>query len=156
MSRPPFFLEYKCTRLRITPNGEPIPNTSLGRNSISQIINALEKYQQNHQCDNIYCGHDDLNKTLRKYPDIQSIESALKVNEAKRQSKSQELKANGTQSETFSREQLMEVSVGLLNPSEKGQQTPLKCRDCAMLLLSTSMAMRGDNVWRIQWSNLSI
>ena len=56
----------------------------------------------------------------------------------------------------MTREELAKVSIGLL----KEEGTPAKqvalIRDRAMLQISASVGMRGDNVWPLLWSDCMI
>lgn len=60
--------------------------------------------------------------------------------------------------DTFTPRQLTEASMYYLQP-ERGT-TPAQIgaviRDRAMLLATTTMAFRGDNIRRIKWSDISI
>jgi len=68
----------------------------------------------------------------------------------------QQIKADGVQSDTFTPEQLSTASLYFLEPGRGS--TPLQItnsvRDRAMLLLTTTMAFRGDNLRNIGWSDL--
>jgi hypothetical protein len=57
-------------------------------------------------------------------------------------------------SETITRRELRDVALGLLTTQNGKRATLLAYRDRAMLLMSTSMAMRGDNVRTTGWSDL--
>ena len=75
---------------------ETIPNSTVGKQVISQKINALENWRVNHH--HFYTDNTEAQISLRFDNPIQRIESAAKHNEPKRTASSQALKAAGTSS----------------------------------------------------------
>jgi hypothetical protein len=73
-----------------------IQGSSLGKSHVAQVINALEKYQLNHE--HHYTLDHETCVSLRKDSRIRTFESASKHNEPKRVEKSQVVKAAGTSS----------------------------------------------------------
>ena len=136
-------------------------------------MSALESYRFHHQRDPIYQECPESHQPLRQNSDIRLIERGCQASEPKRQAESQQMKADGVISresmiqspnlcvktktflETFTREQLCEGAMEFLSSAHKGKsKIALAARDRAMLLLSTSTAMRGDNTRPILLSDL--
>ena len=98
----PFQLDFVLTSLhltlQVTPDGKPIPNTTLSSHTILQMVSALEHYRFANQDTDFYKLCPESLTKLRDYAPIRSIEKAARYNESKRQDQAQELKANGVQS----------------------------------------------------------
>jgi hypothetical protein len=161
---------------QINTDGKPIPNTTVWSHTILQIVSALEHYRFTNQDTDLYKACPGSLTKLRDYAPIRGIEKAARYNESNRQDQAQELKTNGVQSrvsltvyfisfdalltlallllETITRRELRDVALGLLTMQNGKRATLLAYRDRAMLLMSTSMAMRGDNVRTTGWSDL--
>jgi hypothetical protein len=77
-------------------SNETIPNSTVGKQVISQKISALENWRVNHH--HLYKDNMEAQISLRFDNRIQRIESAAKHNEPKRTASSQVLKAAGTSS----------------------------------------------------------
>ncbi|KAJ3536673.1 hypothetical protein NMY22_g5932 [Coprinellus aureogranulatus] len=155
-SKAALWLDHEARRAKKGNDGKVIPNTTLHFRTVSQMINALEYFRRTCQREPLYVSCDASKVKLRDHADIGAIETAAKRNEAKRQEQTQDTKANGLRSQTFTREELRKVCVGFLTePADKRSELLLALRDHAMLVISTSMAMRGDNVRPICWSDIS-
>ncbi|PPR02565.1 hypothetical protein CVT24_001939 [Panaeolus cyanescens] len=154
------FLNYELNREKRTVGGKStLPNTTVGVSSIKQTISSLEQYRFRHCRDPEYQAEPASQIKLRDDPYIQDIERSAQLNEAKRQEATQEMKAKGLVSATFTMAELVLMSKDyFLNPlgPSKRQALTISLRNRTMLLFSTSMAFRGDNTCRILLSDLNI
>ncbi|KAF5310463.1 hypothetical protein D9611_012258 [Ephemerocybe angulata] len=142
------YLEHERTRMTIGTDGKPIPNTSLSKESLAQVVSALESYRFEET--------GDKRDRLRGDKRIQDILASADQNEAKRQRESQQLKANGAHSQTLTRDEWREVALGMLLEHGHKKSLQINIRDRAMFLVSRAAIMRGDNVRPICWSDLSM
>jgi len=142
-------------------------------------VSALESYRFNHQRDTIYQLCPESHLPLRHNSDIKFIEVTSQANEPKRQEESQEMKVNGVISrelighfiaptpvssivllifylEAATSAQLSKASMDFLLKPKINSPTKiaLEIRDRTMLLISSSMALWGDNVWPLLLSDL--
>ncbi|KAF5324667.1 hypothetical protein D9611_004415 [Ephemerocybe angulata] len=151
------YAEEERKRERLDRHGNPIPNTCISWRTVTQAISALENYRFiHHRKDPRYINCPEAQIFLRNDPDVRSVEKAARQWDAQRQDSSQELKANGIQSQTFTEEQFNEVSVGLMSGKKTPCQMVALLRDRTMLLTSGTMALRGDNVRSVRLSDLSL
>ncbi|KAF5334432.1 hypothetical protein D9611_014463 [Ephemerocybe angulata] len=152
------YAEEERKRERLDRKGKPIPNTRISWRTVTQAISALENYRFiHHRKDPRYVNCPQAQSFLRNDPDVRSVEKAARQGDAERQNEfCQEVKANGVQSQTFSEDQYKEVSVGLMTGKKTAQQTIAYLRDRCMLIISATMALRGDNVRPVRLSDLSM
>ncbi|KAF5312044.1 hypothetical protein D9619_002517 [Psilocybe cf. subviscida] len=153
------FLQYETTRTKVGSDGKPIPGTRLGPSSVKQCISALEYERSRLENRDDYLACPESQKPLRKDTRIKSFERRAEATEPERLIQMQVNKANGLVSDTYTEEELISASTYLLKTTPEGNtSTPLKIsqslRDRAMLLLSTSMAFRGDNTRNILLSDI--
>ncbi|KAF5385999.1 hypothetical protein D9615_002501 [Tricholomella constricta] len=151
------FLQHETTRNKRTRDGKDIPGTRLGPDHIKQCVNALESYRYHHKgSDPRYKDIPEAQVTLRDDERITTYEKSAYATESERVAESQVLKAKGVTSDTFKDDELIRCSMWLLRSSRKTvNQIHLALRDRAMLLISTSTAYRGDNLRRLQLSDIS-
>ncbi|PPR03299.1 hypothetical protein CVT24_012607 [Panaeolus cyanescens] len=154
------FLHYELSREKRGPGGKTsLPNTTVGKSSIKQTINSLEYYRFKRSRFPEYLAVPESQVKLRADPRICAIERSSQTGEAKRQEISQEMKAKGVSSATFTTDELVLMSKDyLLNPIGASKRTSIMIalRNRTMLLFSTSMAFRGDNTRRILLSDLNV
>ncbi|PPR01886.1 hypothetical protein CVT24_001355 [Panaeolus cyanescens] len=142
-------------------SGEVLANTKLGISSIKQTITALEHYRLTHMDDSEYKACPDSQISLRNTYKIQEFERVAQAMEPKRQAQTQEAKAKGRLAQTLTTEQLIFMSKDLLldprAPKGSGKSHfHYLLRDRGMLLFTTAMALRGDDVRNILLSDLSV
>ena len=65
------------------------------------MVNALEKHRKIHHTDPLYAACPESQLGLRTHHAVTTVIDACKRDEAGRQEKSQDMKANGTDSRTF-------------------------------------------------------
>ncbi|PPQ83383.1 hypothetical protein CVT24_006465, partial [Panaeolus cyanescens] len=152
------FLNYELNRLKVKRafSGKELNDTSLGRSSIQQAINALEWHRKTHQREPQYMNDPASSIPLRMCGDIRDIELGSKSREPERQAKSQDMKIKGVTSRTFETKTLVEMANDYLSKPKGKSKVNIYCalRDRAMLLLSTSMAFRGNNTRKILLSDI--
>ncbi|KAJ3519519.1 hypothetical protein NMY22_g13159 [Coprinellus aureogranulatus] len=142
------FLEYSRTRPRTNSKGVPIPNTTLSIASLTQIVSALEHFR--------YLETGSKADKLRDDFHVRKVLEASERSEAQRQQEAQIAKAVGVQSQTVTRDQLQDIGLKLLFDSKNTKGYLKSIQDRGMLLVSVSMAMRGDNIRPICWSDMML
>ncbi|KAF5367837.1 hypothetical protein D9615_010577 [Tricholomella constricta] len=148
------YLDYEATRPKRKQGSKTmiIEGSFVGRSHLKQVISALEHHRLNHQSD--YPNDFDAQRPLRWDERIKKFEDAISHNEPMRVEKSQALKAAGTIADTYTREQLIQCSIWCLKNFSGPRQTFVGVRDRAMLLVSSSIAFRGDSSRDLLWSDL--
>jgi hypothetical protein len=151
------FLKHETTRPKLSSgDSTALSGTRLGPSAVKQCISALEYFRAHFQHRDDYRACPEAQKPLRDDIRIRTFEKAAQATEPERLSQVQQIKADGVQSDTFTPEQLSTASLYFLEPGRGS--TPLQItksvRDRAMLLLTTTMAFRGDNLRNIGWSDL--
>lgn len=126
--------------------------TTIGVESIKQAISALEGHRRNHAWE--YPPGHETHIKLRDDIRIQTLEDNAGRNESQRVDKAQKLKASGTSSDTYAKEELILMSKNALCNATTPTQLVIGIRDRTMLLVATQMAFRGDNLRQIQLSDL--
>jgi len=155
-----------------TGRKEAIPSSSVGKESISQTISALEHWRFNHA--HFYRDVPDAQTPLRSDYRVKTIETAKKHDEPKRVESSQALKATGSSSgkpsltcphhlhaltshpDTYTANELMRCSLWCLQKFSGTLFVYVGLRDAAMLLFSTTTAVRGGSSRILRWSDLFV
>lgn len=147
-----------------------IPGTRVGGSVVVQAINALECYRLNN-CHK-WLDNKETQKPLRDDPRIRELEKSAKANEPRRIEQAQSLKASGTSAgelflidqvltwltviqDNYSTDDLRRVVHHCLAKPRSENDLSVYVRDRAMLLFSTTMAFRGNNIRALVWSDLS-
>ncbi|KAF8258304.1 hypothetical protein EI94DRAFT_1708110 [Lactarius quietus] len=122
------FLDYECMHEK-QMMGEKctIPNSYVGKESISQTISALEHWRFHHAHQTLW---------------VRTIEKAKKHDEPKWIESSQALKAAGTSSEA----ELVQCATWCLLKFSGPQHIYIGMRGAAMLLFSTTTAVCGGSI----------
>ncbi|PPR03148.1 hypothetical protein CVT24_012765 [Panaeolus cyanescens] len=171
------FLNYEFDRKKKSSGGDELDNTKVGVSSIKQAISGLDWYRRRHHRDPEYQACPEAQRSLREDPDVRRMEEMASAREPKRLEESQEEKAKGVLSKTFTEQELIRMSVDLLckvkfvskkrNKSKpvakpnKHYKASIKTihkalRNRAMLLFTTSMTLRGDDTRSILLSDIQI
>ncbi|KAN0134511.1 hypothetical protein V8E53_007657 [Lactarius tabidus] len=146
------FLEYTSTRpKRRHGSSEKIPGSVVGLSVIKQTISALEHHRFQHQ--HLHKDDPESQIGLRLDARICRFESAAKHDEPKRAESAQVLKASGSSSDTYTREELERCSLFCLTDCKGPKDIFVGLCDRAMLLLSTSTALRGGSCRAIELSD---
>ncbi|GBE83165.1 hypothetical protein SCP_0502120 [Sparassis crispa] len=148
-----FFLEYEMTReKRRQGKNETITGSNVGKSHISQVINALESWRHN----NAYLYKDDPDAQMSLCTDICicTAESLAKHQEPKCIEKAQALKAMGSSGDTYTPDELKRCSIWCLMDVSGVKSIWIGLRDRAMLLLSSTMAFRGESSCILKWLDL--
>lgn len=156
-------------------DGIEIVGTTLGSESVKQMISALEHQRRTHQHEKIYRDCADSHIPLRNDERITTFEKASKVTESQLIADSERNKAMGTSNgeyhgfssafslaslyffpiDTYTDEELIRAAMWFMRSTGNTKlQIHTGVRDRAMLLVSTTTAYRGDNTRRIMWSDL--
>ncbi|KAH9178185.1 hypothetical protein EDB89DRAFT_1151160 [Lactarius sanguifluus] len=147
------FLEYTSTRpKRRHGSSEEIPGSVVGASVIKQTISALEYHRAEHQY--LHTDVPEAQIGLRLDRRIHCIEVAAQHNEPKRIASAQALKASGSSSDTYTVEDLKRCSLFCLTEFSGRKEIFVGLRDRAMLLLSTSTALRGGSCRAVELSDL--
>ncbi|KAN0141920.1 hypothetical protein V8E53_000382 [Lactarius tabidus] len=147
------FLEYTSTQPKCRHgSSEKIPGSVMGLSIIKQTISALEHHRFQHQ----HLHKDDPKSQIRLCLDacICHFESAAKHNEPKCAESAQVLKASGSSSDTYTREELKQCLLFCLTDFKGPKEIFLGLCDQVMLLLSTSTALHGGSCHAIELSDL--
>ncbi|KAG6905462.1 hypothetical protein DXG01_002541, partial [Tephrocybe rancida] len=149
------FLGVETTRLKKSSDGQPIPGTRLGVEAIKQCISELENWRREHE--NIYEGNPEALRHLRDDDRIRAYEDSARSSERDRISDEQTSTARGTvagKCYTYTREEIIRVSMWCFRFRGGAHNTHLGVRDRTMLLLSASVAFRGDNIRSLLLSDI--
>ncbi|PPQ81245.1 hypothetical protein CVT24_009532 [Panaeolus cyanescens] len=152
------FLDHEFTRKKKLAGGKSIPNTSVGASSIRQTINALERHRFRHQSDPEYQAVPESQIPLRQNFTIHELERLARAREPKRLKTTQELKASGVASKTYTENDLINMSKDLLyspNGNTKSSITYSLC-DRGMLLVANHMALRGEDAREMLLSDIRL
>ncbi|PPQ75574.1 hypothetical protein CVT24_013262 [Panaeolus cyanescens] len=170
------FLNYEFDRKKKSSSGDSIENTKVGVSSIKQAISGLDWYRRRHHRDPEYQTCAEAQRSLCEDPDIRRMEEMASAREPKRLEQSQEEKAKGVLSKTFTEDELIRMSADLLcktkfiskkskksakalspKPGKASIKTIHKAlRNRAMLIFTTSMTLRGDDTRPILLSDLQV
>ncbi|KAG6821913.1 hypothetical protein H0H92_016155 [Tricholoma furcatifolium] len=101
-----------------------------------------------------YKDDPDAKQPLRGDVRIKIYEANARSTESQRNAEAQVSKAKGSTADTFTEAELRRCSLWCLQLKGTPQQVHNSIRDRAMLLLSTSMALRGDNTRALLLSDL--
>ncbi|KAJ3772449.1 hypothetical protein FB446DRAFT_772423 [Lentinula raphanica] len=146
------FLNFETTRPK-TKGG----TGTVGAESISQAISALENHRFNHQHEHIYQICPESQKKLRDDPRISTFEKHARRNEHLRAMNAEKMKTSGPISATYTPAQLRKLAITSLQPPHKTPASLARSlRDRAIILLCAAMAFRGDSVRSLQLSDLGI
>lgn len=145
--------------------------STVGVNSIKQCISALERERKESQ--RHYKNIPDAQISLRDDPRIKTMEDVAKAREPVRIASSQTLKATGgvsgkqlrqlwllscslkiTAIDTYTHEQLTQLSMWCLQTATTPKQITEGTRDRTMLLISAQTGFRGDSLRGILLSDL--
>ncbi|KAJ8456623.1 hypothetical protein ONZ45_g18649 [Pleurotus djamor] len=146
------FLEHETTRpkKRSIRAENDTEGGKLGWESIKQITSALEHHRKNHQHLEIYRSCPEAQMPLRNDSRIQTLEKSAKTTESQKLSDSYRIKAFGAPTDTYTDDELIRASMYFLQNTGKSKQAIHHgIRDRAMLLISTTVAYRGDNTRRL-------
>ncbi|KAL6300578.1 hypothetical protein BKA93DRAFT_829023 [Sparassis latifolia] len=148
-----FFLEYEMSReKRRYGKNDTVAGSNVGKSHVSQVISALESWRRNNAY--LYKEDPDAQVSLRSDIRVHTAESSAKHQEPKRIDKAQALKAVGSSGDTYTPEELKRCSIWCLTDVSGSKQIWLGLRDCAMLLLSSMTAFRGESSRILEWSDL--
>ncbi|KAL4257053.1 hypothetical protein AB1N83_013839 [Pleurotus pulmonarius] len=148
------YLAYATTRCKRTRDGTEIQGTTLGTESIKQLISALEHYRRTHQHESIYRECSESRLPLRNDERITTYEKASRATENQLIAESKRAKASGAANDTYTDEELIRGAMWFMRNGNTKSQIHTGIRDRVMLLISTTTAYRGDNTRRIAWSDL--
>lgn len=99
-----------------------------------------------HQHEDIYFNCPETRIPLRSRDWVKSFEKATEASEPKRIQESHLLKAKGTINDTYTTDELIRMSVwAIASVGQQKLQLHTGIRDRAMLLLSTTVAFRGNS-----------
>ncbi|KAJ7339289.1 hypothetical protein DFH08DRAFT_964315 [Mycena albidolilacea] len=147
------FLEYEttCPQKRKRDDGSDLTGT-LGVSGVKQIVSALEHWRlkNQHKYPEVPAVQIGLRHDLR----IKTFESAAAYKEPLRVKMAHNLKAKGTNADTFTSANLIKCAGWCLTDFKGPYNIYLGLRDCAMLLTSCSVAFRGDSTRSLLLSDL--
>ncbi|KAF8263254.1 hypothetical protein EI94DRAFT_1807551 [Lactarius quietus] len=147
------FLEYTSTRpKRRHGSNKKIQGSIVGMSVIKQTISALENHRFQHQ--HLYKHVPESQMGLRHDACIRCFETASQHNEPKCVESAQVLKAKGSSSDTYTKEELEQCLLSCLTDFSGPKQIFVGLRDRAMLLLSMSTALRGASCRVVELSDL--
>ncbi|KAG5641029.1 hypothetical protein DXG03_006361 [Asterophora parasitica] len=108
------FLDYEvsCPKHKKGSKNETVPGSFVGRSHLKQAISALKNHRLNNQSD--YLNEPDAQHALQSVERIKKFEDSISHDEPKRVEKSQALKAAGTIADTYTKEQLIQMSAWCL------------------------------------------
>ncbi|GBE84823.1 hypothetical protein SCP_0700030 [Sparassis crispa] len=148
-----FFLEYEIMREKCRQGkNEAITGSNMGKSHISQVINALESWHRNNAY--LYKDDPDAQMSLRTDICIHTAESSAKHQEPKCIEKTQALKAAGSSGDTYTPDELKRCLIWCLMDVSGVKSIWIGLRDRAMLLLSSTMAFRGESSHILEWLDL--
>ncbi|GBE80419.1 hypothetical protein SCP_0301340 [Sparassis crispa] len=148
-----FFLEYEMTREKHRQGkNETITGSNVGKSHISQVINTLESWRRNNAY--LYKDAPDAQMSLRTDIRIRTAELSAKHQEPKHIEKAQALKAVGSSGDTYTPDELKRCSIWCLTDVSGVKSIWIGLHDRAMLLLSSTMAFRGESSRILEWSDL--
>jgi len=155
-------------------SGREISGTSVGKESIKQSINALQRYMREHQHLPEYAGCQETQHLLRNQDWVKVYEQAASANEPMRVKNAHALKAKGTSAgmssiinfppffeftssrkDTYKKEDMIRMSNWALKAFGPSQsQVYLGLRDRALILLPTNIAFHGNSTRHLLWSDI--
>ncbi|KAJ4475105.1 hypothetical protein C8R41DRAFT_923707 [Lentinula lateritia] len=146
------FLNFETTRPK-TKGG----TGTVGAESISQAISALENHRFNHQHEKIYKNCPESQKKLREDSRISAFEKFARRNEHLCALNAEKMKTSGPLSATYTPAQLRKLAISSLQPTHNTPTSMSRSlRDRAVILLCAAMAFRGDSVRSLQLSDLGV
>ncbi|KAF9498755.1 hypothetical protein BDN71DRAFT_358114 [Pleurotus eryngii] len=150
------YLAYATTRCKRTRDGVDIQGTTLGTESVKQMISALEHQRRMHQHESIYRQCSESHLPLRNDERITTYEKASRATESQLTAESKRTKALGAPNDTYTDEELIRGAMWFMRSGNTKTQIHTGTRDRTMLLVSTTTAYRGDNTRKIAWSDLKV
>ncbi|KAF9063616.1 hypothetical protein BDP27DRAFT_1367866 [Rhodocollybia butyracea] len=146
------FLEYETKRAKANSG-----TGTVGAESVSQTISALENHRVNHQHEKVYRDCLESQKPLRSDRRVTTFEKFAHRNEHLWASNGEKMKTQGPVSASYTPAQLKQLSVSALQPARKTRiSTAKSLRDRAIILLCSTMAFRGDSVRGLEISDLGV
>ncbi|KAJ3816974.1 hypothetical protein F5880DRAFT_1618725 [Lentinula raphanica] len=146
------FLKYEVSRPKAKGG-----TGSVGSESISQTISALEKHRSERQHLPHYIENTNSHKALRSDVRIKTFESAARQNEPLRALNAQKMKTAGPLSATYTPEELKKIALSAFESRHTSRTSLAKAlRDRSMILMCSMFAFRGDSLGAVQLSDLGI
>ncbi|KAJ3833741.1 hypothetical protein F5878DRAFT_698825 [Lentinula raphanica] len=146
------FLKYEVSRPKAKGG-----TGSVGSESISQTISALEKHRSERQHLPHYVANTKSHKPLRSDIRIKTFESAARRNEPLRALNAQKMKTAGPLSATYTPEELKKIAMSVFESIHPSRTSLAKAlRDRSMILMCSMFAFRGDSLRAVQLSDLGV
>ncbi|KAJ3709885.1 hypothetical protein C8R42DRAFT_692116 [Lentinula raphanica] len=146
------FLKYEVSRPKAKGG-----TGSVGSESISQTISALEKHRSERQHLPHYVANIKSHKPLRSDIRIKTFESAARRNEPLRALNAQKMKTAGPLSATYTPEELKKIAMSVFDSIHPSRTSLAKAlRDRSMILMCSMFAFRGDSLRAVQLSDLGV
>ncbi|KAG6822530.1 hypothetical protein H0H92_013512 [Tricholoma furcatifolium] len=101
-------------------DGQWIPRTRLGVESIKQCISMLENWRHNHEYE--FKDNPDALRPLREDSRIQTFEAKAQASESERNADAQISKAKGTTADTYTHEEIIRASMWCFRVYGSNQQ----------------------------------
>ncbi|KAF8583497.1 hypothetical protein K439DRAFT_1617415 [Ramaria rubella] len=148
------FLDYELKRPKRKRgnNDESMEGTTVGSSVIRGAVSALERMRCRDA--HLYPKDPEARIPLRSDDRIKRAEAAVKHHEPERVAKAQILKAVGSSADTYTVDELIDISKWCLTEPHTRNGLTTYLRDRSMHLMCTATAFRGDNARELGLSDL--
>ncbi|KAF8576231.1 hypothetical protein K439DRAFT_1397563, partial [Ramaria rubella] len=148
------FLDYELKRPKRKRgnNDESMEGTTVGSSVIRGAVSALERMRCRDA--HLYPKDPEARIPLRSDDRIKRAEAAVKHHEPERVAKAQILKAVGSSADTYTVDELIDISKWCLTEPRTRNSLTTYLHDRSMHLMCTATAFRGDNARELGLSDL--